>query len=352
MDRHRIVSATRTCLTLSLWLVAGCASPPPTGTPEPGVREESLTFQNGDVTLAGTLVLPSGSGRHPAVVLFHGSGPEPRNLEMARWFAEHGVAALTYDKRGVGDSTGYFRKVPFMDLHLDGLAGLAVLAHRGDIDASHIGVWGLSQGGWLGPLAASRSRDVSFVIAVSGPAVSPGEQMVFYYANQLRAEGVPDQSVREMTALRRLVWNAASTGRDLAGATAQLDEARRKASDEHVRAQQSDLAQALRRPAGLWVAQEMNYDPLVALRQLTVPSLFIFGEDDQVVPVGESVNLIRRTLTETHHPDFTIKTFPGADHGMQVREPDGSSHPALGYYAAMRDWVLARVDPGPRHNPR
>jgi len=338
-----MVSATHTGLILSVWLATGCASPLPTGTPEAGVREEPMTFQNGDVTLAGTLVLPTGSGRHPAVVLFHGSGPEPRNLEMARWFAAQGLAALTYDKRGVGDSTGDFRKVPFMDLHLDGLAGLAVLEHRGDIDASHIGVWGQSQGGWLGPLAASRSRDVSFVIAVSGPAVSPGEQMVFYYANQLRAEGVPEPTVQEMTALRRRVWNAASTGKDLERARTELDEARRKVSDANVRAQLDDLVPALRRPASLWIAQEMNYDPLIALRQLKAPSLFIFGEDDQVVPAAESVDLIRRTLTETHLTDFTIKTFPGAGHTMQVREPDGSSHPAPGYYAAMRDWLLARV---------
>jgi len=343
MDRHRVVSAIYACLTVSSWWAIGCASPVPTSTAALSVREESVSFKNGDVVLAGTLVLPVGPGRRPAVVLFHGSGPEARNLGMARWFAAQGLAALTYDKRGVGESTGDFRTVPFMDLHLDGLAGLAFLAHRDDIDRSHLGVWGLSQGGWLGPLAAARSHDVSFVIAVSGPAVSPGEQMVFYWANQLRAEGVPEQSVQEMTALRRLVWNAASTGKDLAGATAQLNEARRKAADEHVRAQQDDLAKALRRPASLWIAQEMNYDPLITLRQVTVPSLFIFGEEDQVVPVGESVDRVRRTLTEAHHPDFTIRTFPGADHTMYVREPDGSQHLAAGYYSTMRDWLLARL---------
>jgi pimeloyl-ACP methyl ester carboxylesterase len=342
MAGHRVVPTALACLTLTVWF-AGCSSRPPTGSSGPNVREESVTFRNGDVTLAGTLVIPVGPGRHPAVVLFHGSGPEGRNLGMARWFAAQGVAALAYDKRGVGESTGDFRRVPFMDLHLDGLAGLASLQHRRDINASDIGVWGLSQGGWLAPLAASRSRDVRFVIAVSGPAVSPGEQMVFYYANQLRAERVPEPDVQKVTTLRRLVWNAAYTGRDLARAKTQLDEARRMASDEHVRAQQDDLVQALRRPAGLWITQEMNYDPLSALRQLAVPSLFIFGQDDQLVPVEQSVDLIRRTLTETRHPDFTIKVFPGADHGIQVPEPDGSFRPAPEYFSAMRDWLLVHV---------
>src|SRR5579862_2847540 len=150
------------------------------------VHQEAVEFRSGEATLAGTLFMPGTPGRHPAVVLYHGSGPQPRDSARAEWFARCGVAALAYDKRGVGQSTGDFRRVPFPDLVEDGLAGVAFLKARGDIDGRHIGVWGLSQGGWLGPLAAARSRDVAFVIAVSGPGVTPGEQMIFYWANELR----------------------------------------------------------------------------------------------------------------------------------------------------------------------
>ena len=80
------------------------------------IRNEPVTFHNGDVTLSATLFLPDDGQRHPAVVLFHGSGPEPRNSMMGAWFARHGVAALAYDKRGVGESTGDFRTVSFTDL--------------------------------------------------------------------------------------------------------------------------------------------------------------------------------------------------------------------------------------------
>ena len=117
-----------------------------------------------------------------------------------------GVAALAYDKRGVGESTGDFRAVSFTDLATDGLAGVAWLKARGDINPKQIGVWGLSQGGWLGPLAASKSRDIAFVMAVSGPGVSPAEQMVFYYANELRARGMSDQDVDAASETRRKVW--------------------------------------------------------------------------------------------------------------------------------------------------
>src|SRR6267154_2951537 len=124
-----------------------------------GTSEKAVHFASGDITLAGTLVLPERSQPHPAVVLFHGSGPQKRDLFTARWFAAEGIAALAYDKRGVGESGGDFRKVPFMELCDDGLGAIKYLKSRKEIDAKRIGVWGLSQGGWLGPLAASRSAD-------------------------------------------------------------------------------------------------------------------------------------------------------------------------------------------------
>jgi pimeloyl-ACP methyl ester carboxylesterase len=330
-------------LTWLLPLLTACAAAPSSVAP-PRVREELVTFTNGDVALSGTLMLPAAASPVAGIVLFHGSGPEPRNLEMARWFAEQGIAALTYDKRGVGESTGDFRTVPFMDLHLDGLAGVAFLKRRRDIDASRVGVWGLSQGGWLGPLAAARSTDVAFVIAVSGPGVSPGEQMVFYYANQLRADGVPEADVQAMTVLRRHVWQAVHDGHDLAVVRSRIERARATTADVHVKAQLDDLSQTATHAGNLWITQEINYDPVIALRRLKVPILFLFGEDDRLVPVDDSVRIIRDTLTTTRHPDFTIRTFPGADHTMHVADPDGSRRRDAEYLSAMRDWLRSRVN--------
>src|SRR6202011_1420261 len=200
------------------------------GTAPTNVSDQDVRFRSGPNTLAGTLFLPrSIQKRHAAVVIFHGSGPEHRNSLMGRWFAEQGVAALTYDKRGVGESTGDFRGIPFFDLCDDGLAAIAFLKARSDINPNQIGVWGLSQGGWLGPLAASRSKDVKFVIAVSGPGVSPGEQMIFYYCNQLRPAGLSANDIEQASALRRQVWEYLSTGSGYDVAQTALDRAMGKA---------------------------------------------------------------------------------------------------------------------------
>jgi len=328
---------------------AACAVHEPAQSQTRTVREESIHFSSGKLVLAGTLILPAGPPPYAAVFLFHGSGPQPRNLFMARWFAQQGFAALAYDKRGVGGSTGDFRAGPFMDVCDDGLAAVEYLKSRKEIDRRRIGVWGLSQGGWLGPLAASRSTDISFVIAVSGPGVPPGEQMLVYYANELRDRGMPEPEVREADALRRDVWNYLFSGAGYEKASRELNDARAKPWFDAVNSQQDRLFEPLQKPseldrpgsAILRFRREMTYDPVPALRALRVPALFVFGAQDRLIPVEASVSVIRSVLSGTQ-TDFAIRVFDGDDHVMR----DGSGAVDPRYLDAMREWLAVKARPG------
>jgi len=279
---------------------------------------------------------------------------------MARWFADQGFAALTYDKRGVGDSTGDFQAVPFMDLCDDGLAALEYLKSRKQIDLRHIGVWGLSQGGWLGPLAASRSADISFVIAVSGPGVSPGEQMLVYYANELRDRGVPEAEVWEADALRRSVWSYLFTGQGYEKARRELEAARTKPWFGEVNAQQDRLFGTLHKPfeldqpgsAILRFRHEMTYNPVPTLRALRVPALFLFGAEDRLIPVEKSVAVIREALTQSDRADFTIQVFDHDDHGMYVTTGENRGALDSRYLDVMRKWLTERVRISPLNRSR
>lgn len=332
---------------LALVYCAGCAIQESARPQTRAIREESVHFASGNLTLAGTLFIPEGPPRHPPVFLFHGSGPQGRDLPTARWFAEQGFAALTYDKRGVGESTGDFRTGPFMNLCDDGLAAVEYLKSRKEIDPRHIGVWGMSQGGWLGPLAAARSTDISFVIAVSGPGVSPGEQMLVYYANELRDRGVPEADVREADALRRDVWNYLFTGNGYENAFRELDRARGKRWFGEVNSQQDRLFGPLQKPpeldkpgsAILRFRREMTYDPVPALRALRVPALFLFGAEDRLIPVEKSAAVIHDILTQSGNGDFTIQVFDHDDHG--IHDASGALDPR--YLDTMRRWLMGRV---------
>jgi uncharacterized protein len=311
--------------------------------------DEEVSFKNGDVTLAGTLRIPSVKGPRPAIVFIHGSGPQDRDFgTLAGLFARRGIAVLSYDKRGVGASTGDFRQVPFYALAGDALAGVRFLKTREEIDPDKIGVWGVSQGGWLGPLAASQSADVAFVISVSGPAVSPKEQMLFYRSNQLRDSGMSDQAVEEATQLRRHMWDYLSTGEGRQEVQAEFERAKKKSWFAELASQ--GFPRTMPDAAGMsdselrWYRQEMNYDPVAVLEKVSVPILEIFGEEDEVVPVEKSVEIMRQAFERSGNKDVTFKVFAGADHGITVFSPRGDRHLAPGYVDTMIGWLEKRLD--------
>jgi|GEM_PF-4549468 cephalosporin-C deacetylase-like acetyl esterase len=66
---------------------------------------DHITLHSEGVSTAGSLWLPDNAGRHPAIVIAHGSGrAAPGILNwMTRHFASMGMAVLIYDKRGVRD---------------------------------------------------------------------------------------------------------------------------------------------------------------------------------------------------------------------------------------------------------
>lgn len=65
-----------------------------------------MTFRSAGEALSGTLVIPP--NMIAAVVIVHGSGQVKRMLPFARELADQGIASLTYDKRGVGQSGGIY----------------------------------------------------------------------------------------------------------------------------------------------------------------------------------------------------------------------------------------------------
>ncbi len=70
--------------------------------------EVSVRFACEGVGLSGTAYLPLAAGPHPAVVWVSGDGPHRRLAfgPMVAKFLDSGVAFLSYDKRGVGESQG------------------------------------------------------------------------------------------------------------------------------------------------------------------------------------------------------------------------------------------------------
>jgi alpha-beta hydrolase superfamily lysophospholipase len=129
------------------------------------------------VALRGTLTLPATKGPHPVVVLLHGSGPARRPFGMWQYFlARHGIATLTYDKRGAGASTGDWQTASFEDLTADALAAVQFLRNRPHINPREIGLWGNSNSGWVVGRFGMAKKDARYA-AANDPLVQPNNSL-------------------------------------------------------------------------------------------------------------------------------------------------------------------------------
>jgi pimeloyl-ACP methyl ester carboxylesterase len=188
----------------------------------------------------------------------------------------------------------------------------------------------------------------SFVIAVSGQGVSPGDQMIFFYGKELEAEGLSEWDVQEASAVRRDVWHYLSSAK----AEAELKAAHKKSWYYAVKMQGDDLFAALQTPdevsrpdspGARWFRKEAIYDPLPALEALRVPTLFVFGDHDRLVPVNESVAIIRRVQANDTCHAFTIRVFGNVDHGMNSLTGGGSGELSPEYLETMKEWLTSHV---------
>ena len=300
--------------------------------------EREVTFRNGDVSLAGSLILPPGANRHPAVVFVHGSGAEGRwaSRFLATKFAEQGVAALIFDKRGVGKSSGDWRTATLDDLAADAAAGVGYLRQQLQIDPRRIGVHGHSQGGTLAPMIAARSPDVAFVIASA-------------------AAGVPTDST-ELFSVLNSMYPSAATAADSADALAYASEVVSVAYAGKAREQLDALAARFQgRPwyfappapdASYWSFSRRfaKFRPLEWWRQVHVPVLLIYGAADQRVPARESAARISAELARNApDADVTVRILPNADHTFRLPPgPSGWPATAPGYLPALTGWLGER----------
>jgi dipeptidyl aminopeptidase/acylaminoacyl peptidase len=130
--------------------------------------------------ISNTLFLPQdlkAGEKRPAIIFVHG-GPQRQMMPgyhymqfyhwayaVNQWLASQGYVVLSINYRsGVGYGRS-FRNAPGTQArgnseYQDVLAGAKLLQGRADVDASRIGIWGLSYGGLLTSQALARNSDI------------------------------------------------------------------------------------------------------------------------------------------------------------------------------------------------
>ena len=294
------------------------AAAEPWATPaDPAVVQKTVHFNNGNVHLTGTLFMPTAGDRLAAIVVIHPAEQPTRDYALYRHLTEGlpamGIAVLVYDRRGSGQSTGDFASAGFDTLADDAVAGARAIAHEPRIDPSHIGYWGLSQGGWLSIVAAGRDNKAAFAVSVSAPLVTASEQMHFANRNELYLHGASPADVEAATRARD-AWEGYLRGnRSRAEALAALGAIEHKSWFPLT---------FMPRPADMSPPRlsgyrlEMDKDPSAAIARVKVPILFIFGGADPWIPVALSVKRLNRIAAT--RSDMEIRVIAGANHEMEL----------------------------------
>jgi uncharacterized protein len=280
MMRRRKVMMMKMMIWGALILMPSCIpgngdlTSPDTDTPV--ARVQAVQFSNEGATLAGTLWLPEGTGPHPAILYVHGSGRQTRSSAagVAAHFNALGIAVLGYDKRGVGESGGdYVGRNNGTEQNLtllarDAAAGLAFLQAHPSVDRGQIGLWGVSQAGWIVPAAAVINGGVAFTILQSGPTVTVGEEM-FY--SDLTGDNSSTRATLSQEEISRLLAEHGPSG----------------------------------------------FDPIPYLKQISAPGLWLLGSADESIPIPETVAILD-TLIGDFGRNFVYRVWEGATHGLRV----------------------------------
>ena len=265
------------------WLLAttagaiSSAQTPPASEPAVSPVIKDVEFQSRGITLSGIIVIPAKTVA--AVVLVDGAGQTLRKTGVAQVLANQGIAALTYDKRGVGKSGGVYAgpevhtsnasPVNLDLLAADATAAVGVLSHQFARHPVPIGLIGFSQGGWIAPLAATRSARVKFMVFWSGPVVTVRESVRFEILTGHDPEFWDHHTEAEVR--------------------------------EHIRSDPDRF-------------QFIDTDPVESLQELSIPGLWLFGGRDVNVLTGLSIERLR-ALAASGKP-FEYELFPEAGHQL------------------------------------
>lgn len=236
---------------------------------------EDVVFYSHNTRLSGSIVFPKKGQINAGIVFIHGSGRQERNPKLAKNFASQGIAALVYDKRGVGKSEGIYVQdgnISEKNLNLladDAVAAIDLLGKHKRMNGIPVGFVGISQAGWIIPLAAIKSPITKFLGLWSGPVCKVSEEDIYStYTSDQDFNKLPSFEQVQKATKESYVWPE-RFGKDI--------------------------------------------DPSESLIELDIPGFWIFGTNDGSIPVDLSISRLK-TLANQGKNNYDYVVFSNTGH--------------------------------------
>lgn len=298
------------------------------------VIDMNFLGKNTRLTYGATLTIPKGKKKYPLAILISGTGQHDRNYTfmgresftvLADHLARQGIASLRVDDRGTGKTTGDFKTATTGDFADDVEEQIAYLKSDKNIDVSHIGLIGHSEGGMIASIVSSRNKDVKFMISMSGVAVSGLEMLNLQNTAILKSYGFSDKVVSKQMEMYNIMFKAVYDTKPQDSVKPILTEKLKNWLQLQDSATIKEIHMADGRDKDFlyrysndadrkWYRYTIHYNPENYLPKITIPVLAINGDKDIQVPARENLDSFKKYLKSK---DVTTKIYPGLNHMYQ-----------------------------------
>jgi pimeloyl-ACP methyl ester carboxylesterase len=278
---------------------------------------EEIRFDSSHFKIVGDLYIPKPEKVQPAIIFVHGDGPARRSPSRApnrimRSFLDIGFACFFYDKPGYGDSTGTFTRGKLFEERASILVdAVSVLKKHPAINPKQIGLWGISQAGYVMPKAVAKTRDIAFMIAVSCPAMDSIDQSAYLVEKQILCEGYDAAEAKKARQYYRQRAHA-RTYKEYLEAAEFLDQ-NPVVSSMNWGGILSEDQFFSRAPSN-----QGFFNPITLIEKTTIPVLAIFGKKDTQIDPFQGAGAYEKALEKAGNPMYLVKLFPEADHGIML----------------------------------
>ena len=264
------------------------------------------------------------------------------------FFVSQGLAVLSYDKRGVRGSTGDWKRSDFHDLAGDVLAGIGLLRRHADVDPRRIGVFGISQGGWIAPLVASRDSGVAFIILHAGSGLPVAENNLRFIEAELRGYGFAEPEITQAMEYYRLNDQVTRDANRWPALQALSARARQRKVEWLIEDPQ---------PPDHWFRafyrRVMDFNPAPYWAQVRCPVLAFLGAMDHNVPAEPNRLAFEALLGGRPPSDVRLVVLPRANHlFLEANTGTREEYPTLdrfvqGYFEVMSAWLTEHIRGAP-----
>lgn len=308
---------------------------------------KEIFFKNQQTELRGALYLPASEGKHPVVVFAHGSGAATRGVGFfTTFFLQLGIGVLTFDKRGAGESMGDWETANFEVLAQDIISGINFLKTQPNVDPSEIGLMGNSQGGWVGSMVASKTKDLAYLLMRVGSGESVLETISHEYRGTFLADGFKEGEINEMIEMYRKHWLAASDGKTWKEGNDILYSYASKPWFNKLYPEPRTETESSKK-WWIWLKENLKHDSYPYLKSIKTPTLWLMGEKDWNVNSQKSYPKVKGALMLAGNKEYSVAIIPSMGHtGMVVstgyyNEPFSWKY-ADGFWNTIKAWLIER----------